>query len=150
MFYHFRIHKGGKKEGGYWAECVELDGAVTQGDTLKELRRNMEEALNLYLDEREDPSLVFPLPKKKVRGKNIERVKVNPSIAFAVATRAARAANKLSQRKAAARMGIPLRSFQLLESSRTANPRWDTVRKLLQAFPNFPIDLLTTGLKESA
>jgi len=42
MYYHFKIHK---EPDGYWAECIELEGCVTQGDSLDELQKNMEEAL---------------------------------------------------------------------------------------------------------
>jgi antitoxin HicB len=44
MKYHFKIYK---KDGGYWAQCIELEGCITQADTLKELYKNMQEALNL-------------------------------------------------------------------------------------------------------
>ena len=33
MEYHFKIHK---EKNGYWAECIELSGCNTQGDTLEE------------------------------------------------------------------------------------------------------------------
>lgn len=51
MRYHFKVHK--EKEG-FWAECIELEGCVTQADTKEELNLNMQEALNLYLEEVED------------------------------------------------------------------------------------------------
>ena len=63
MFYHFKIHKDGR--GGMWAECLELDGCRAQGDSTKELEKNMKEALDLFLSEPLDSDLVFPLPKKK-------------------------------------------------------------------------------------
>jgi predicted RNase H-like HicB family nuclease len=44
MHYHFKIHK---ENNGYWAECCELEGCVTQGDTLEELYKFCDEALNL-------------------------------------------------------------------------------------------------------
>ena len=30
MKYHFKVHKGGK---GYWAECIELVGCITEADS---------------------------------------------------------------------------------------------------------------------
>ncbi len=53
MKYHFQIHKENK---GFWAECIELKGCVTQGDTLEELCDNIEEALTLYLEEPDCPT----------------------------------------------------------------------------------------------
>ena len=33
------------EEGGYWAEVPAVPGCVTQADTLKELRKNIHEAI---------------------------------------------------------------------------------------------------------
>ncbi len=38
------------EEGGYWAECPELPGCFTQGETLAEVRQNAREAMSLYLE----------------------------------------------------------------------------------------------------
>ena len=38
------------EEGGYWAEVPALPGCVTQGDTMVELRKNLQEAIELYLE----------------------------------------------------------------------------------------------------
>ncbi|MFZ0891208.1 MAG: type II toxin-antitoxin system HicB family antitoxin [Thermoplasmata archaeon] len=38
------------EEGGYWAECPELPGCFTQGETMTEVRRNAREAISLYLE----------------------------------------------------------------------------------------------------
>ena len=36
-----------KEENGYSARCIEYHGAITQGDTLDELAKNMEEAISV-------------------------------------------------------------------------------------------------------
>ena len=41
------IHKA--DEGGYWAEVPALPGCVTQGETLRELRVNIKEAIAGWL-----------------------------------------------------------------------------------------------------
>lgn len=46
MEYRFKIHKEGN---GFWAQCLELPGCVTQGDSLEKLFANMQEALSLFL-----------------------------------------------------------------------------------------------------
>jgi antitoxin HicB len=51
MTYSFKIYK---EKNGYWAQCIELPGCVTQGKTLKELKKNMHEALSLYISEPSD------------------------------------------------------------------------------------------------
>jgi predicted RNase H-like HicB family nuclease len=42
------VHKA--EEGGYWAEVPALPGCFSQAKTLTELRRNIQEAVDLYLD----------------------------------------------------------------------------------------------------
>ena len=59
MFYHFEVNK---EENGYWANCIELKGCVTDGDTILDLEKNMEEALDLYLEDLDNLELPFPLP----------------------------------------------------------------------------------------
>ena len=41
------IHRA--DEGGYWAEVPALPGCVTQGETLRELRVNIKEAIEGWL-----------------------------------------------------------------------------------------------------
>ena len=38
------------EEGGYWAEVPALPGCVTQGETIDELRTNLREAIEGWLD----------------------------------------------------------------------------------------------------
>ena len=42
------------KEGGYWAEVPALPGCVSQGETVSELRSNIREAIELYLEPVDD------------------------------------------------------------------------------------------------
>jgi predicted RNase H-like HicB family nuclease len=39
-----------KDEDGYYAYCPELPGCQTQGDSLEEVRKNIQEAVELYLE----------------------------------------------------------------------------------------------------
>jgi antitoxin HicB len=45
-----------------------------------------------------------------------------------------------TQKETAKRVGIPLYSYQRLESSRTANPEWKTLIKLRQVFPKLNLN----------
>ena len=63
MKYHFKVHKEGK---GFWAECIELSGCFTEGDSMEELRKNMKEALNLYIDEPTDSKKLAALPDDSI------------------------------------------------------------------------------------
>lgn len=141
MFYHFKIHKEGES---FWAECVELDGCNTQGDTLEELRENMKEALNLYLSEPEDSKVVFNLPNEYQRKlKNIERVEVEPSVAFAMLLRRTRLIRKLTLQKMAALLKYKnINTYRKLEKAKTSNPELKTIANVTKHFHDFPIGLL--------
>ena len=41
-------------EGGYWAICPEVPGANGQGETVKEAKENLREAVSLILEDRLD------------------------------------------------------------------------------------------------
>ena len=41
------VHKA--EEGGYWAEVPSLPGCLTQGETIDELKANLQEAIGLWL-----------------------------------------------------------------------------------------------------
>jgi predicted RNase H-like HicB family nuclease len=43
-------------EGGYTGQCIELPGAISEGETIEELKTNMTEAIQLVLDTLEEQS----------------------------------------------------------------------------------------------
>ena len=94
MRYHFKVHKE-----GFWAECIELPGCVTQADTKEDLDLNMQEALNLYLEEVEDYEYLAPMPKASIKEeRNVVEVRVDPSVALAFSIRYQRIKQGLTQR----------------------------------------------------
>ncbi|MGA2614200.1 MAG: type II toxin-antitoxin system HicB family antitoxin [Spirochaetia bacterium] len=137
MKYHFKAHVS---DGECWAECLELEGCLTQGTDLEELKRNAADALNLHLDEPEDSKVIFPMPDVSLaKGKNVFSVEVEPQVAFAVLLRQARIARGLTQKVAAKRLGIEsLYNYQRLE--RRANPTLSTLKKIKIAFPELPFE----------
>ncbi|MEM3007634.1 MAG: type II toxin-antitoxin system HicB family antitoxin [Candidatus Nitrosotenuis sp.] len=46
----FTIIINKEKEGGYSGQCLELPGAISQAETLEELKTNMADAINLVLE----------------------------------------------------------------------------------------------------
>lgn len=138
MKYHFKFYK---EKNGYWGKCMELDGCLSQGDDFDDLKKNLKEALDLYLDEPEDSGLVFPLPKRRVTGRNIIVITVDPQIALANLVRFERLKRRWSQKLAAKEVGMPLYSYQRLEHSKTANPEWKTLIKLRRIFPDLDLNL---------
>ncbi|MCC6275206.1 MAG: type II toxin-antitoxin system HicB family antitoxin [Leptospiraceae bacterium] len=140
MEYHFKVHKEKK---GYWAECIELSGCITQADTKEQLIKNCAEALNVFLNESTDSKHIFHLPKKNVQDKELLKVAVDPKIAFAQLLRMARHKRGLSQKQATTMIGLKnIYSYQRLESSKGANPALITISKIKRVFPEFPLDLV--------
>lgn len=137
MRYHFRIHKEKK---GFWAECIELPGCVTQANTREELNASMQEALNLYLEEDDVTEYLAPLPKMSIKtGRNVVAVPVDPSIALSFAIRRERIQCGLTQREAADKLGMKaIYSYQRLE--RKCNPTLDLIYKLVSLFPALSLD----------
>lgn len=141
MIYHFKIHPEKK---GYWAECIELPGCHTQGENLKELESNMIEVLSLYLDEPEDSKIVFPLPNPKIKmDKTIREVEVDSNVAFAFLLRQCRLKHGLTQHQMKEKLHFKnLFSYQKLEMSKFANPTLKSLKKIKEALPDFPFQLL--------
>ena len=138
MKYHFKIHKEGN---GFWANCLELSGCVTQADSREELRRNMQEALNLYIDEPADSKRLAALPDDTISlSRSIMEVPVDPSIAFAFMVRYNRIMEGLTQQEAANKLGFEnIYSYQRLENKK-CNPTLKIVYQLKKAYPNFSVD----------
>lgn len=137
MRYHFKIHK---ENHGFWAECLELSGCVTQADTREELDFNMQEALNLYLEEFEDDRFLAPQPNPLIRvDSHTVEVSVEPSIALAVSIRYQRIKQGLTQREAADQLGMKaIYSYQRLE--KRCNPTLEMINKLVHLFPALSVD----------
>lgn len=143
MVYHFKIHKESR---GYWAECVELKGCQTQGDTMEELKINAGEALNLFLSEPEETGVLFPLPLRKTKkDSKVFQVPVEPGVALSLMLKHLRAKRKLTQQKTAELLGFAnIYSYQKLESPKTSNPELKTLKKLKSFFPELRLDELFT------
>ena len=138
MKYHFKIHK---ESPGFWAECVELNGCLTQGDNRDHLQSMMEDALSAYLDEPENSNHIFSMPDPALKGRNIVAISVDPKVAMAMVIRQSRLERKLTQRQVADKLGMKhVFQYQKLESGRTANPELATLAKLKGVFPNLSID----------
>jgi predicted RNase H-like HicB family nuclease/DNA-binding XRE family transcriptional regulator len=138
--YHFRVHRG----DGLWAECLELEGCVTQGGNMAELRENMAEALNLYLDESPSSNVLFPPPRSVARRPDVIAIQVDPGVAFALQLRQARIRNGLTQADAARRLGMRnIFSYQRLE--RRSNPSLDMLTRIKRLFPDLSVDAAIGG-----
>lgn len=137
MKYHFKIHEESK---GFWAECVELEGCVAQGDSIEELCDEMYESLNLYIQEPADSKFLAPLPDSAIKtSKSVVEVGVDPQVAFGFLVRYYRIKNQMTQQEVAKLMGFDkIYSYQRLESR--CNPSLATISKVKEVFPDFSLD----------
>jgi predicted RNase H-like HicB family nuclease/DNA-binding XRE family transcriptional regulator len=137
MTYHFTIHT---EENGFWAESCELSGCVAQADTLSDLRKACEEALNLYLEEPADSKMVFPLPDTTLdTNKDLLSVPVDPEIALAVLLRHYRSRSKLTQKQVSELLGMKnVYSYQRLEKK--SNPTLHVMKKIHKVFPEMKLE----------
>jgi len=135
--YHFNVHED---EKGFWAECVELSGCVTQAESFDELEIQCKEALNLYLEEPKDSKMVFPLPNESLDSdKTLIKAEVDPEIALAVLLRFYRFNSKLTQKQMAEMLGMKnLYSYQRLE--KRSNPTLSIIKKIHTVFPEIRIE----------
>lgn len=137
MRYHFKINK---EKNGFWAECIELDGCVTQADSKEELLQNMREALNLYLSEPEDSTLLFAEPIENLKGRSIVAIQVSPTVAFAMELRQTRLKRKMTQKAMMELLGIRnLSNYQRLEDPDRANPELKTIFELQGKLPELSV-----------
>jgi DNA-binding XRE family transcriptional regulator len=99
----------------------------------------MKEALNLYLEEPESSSTMFPPPLSSHARSGVVPVDVEPSVAFSLQLRQLRLRSNLTQKEAARRLGMrSLYSYQRLE--RRSNPSLATIKKVKVLFPEFSLD----------
>ncbi|MBI9096001.1 MAG: helix-turn-helix transcriptional regulator [Sphaerochaeta sp.] len=112
---------------------------MTQGETLQELKEHLKDVLNLYLDEPKGSHVTFPLPDESIEeNDSIISIPVDSKIAFPLMMKNFRLQNKLTQEQAQRIIGLANRnSYVRLEN--TGNPTLETLDKVVQAFPDFPI-----------
>lgn len=138
MKYHFKVHKEGKY---FWAQCIELEGCITQAKDMEELVDNMQEALNLYVQEPEDSKDLAALPDESIKkSKNLVEVALDPEVAFSFMVRYYRIKHGMTQKEAAKEMGFDtIYSYQRLEAKK-CNPSLKIISKIKKMFPDFSID----------
>jgi antitoxin HicB len=139
MRYHFKVHKEGS---GFWAECIELKGCVSQASSRKKLEANLKEALNLFLSEPESSKIIFPPPKDfKKKPSNVIAIPVDPKVALAVNIRNLRLRHGYTQKQIQEKLSLNnLYSYQRLEEV-DSNPTLATLVMLKKVYgEEFGID----------
>lgn len=138
MKYHFKVCK---EDDGYSAHCIELDGCITQGDSMEELFENMKEALNLYVQEPAESKDLADLPDDSIKkSKNVVEVSVDSEIAFSFLIRYYRIQHGMTQHQVAKKLGFDnINSYQRLERKK-CNPSLKLLSKIKAIFPEFSLD----------
>jgi predicted RNase H-like HicB family nuclease len=138
MKYHFKIRRD---SDALWAECIELEGCHTQADTEKELYIYMKEVLDLYLAEPEGSERIAPLPRGKIKAKNIVEIEVDPRIAFSLNIKHLRKKHKFTQQQLADMLGMKnIYSYQRLEKK--SNPSLEMLARVKKIYPEFNVNKL--------
>lgn len=138
MKYHFKVHK---EEKYFWAQCIELEGCITQAKDMEKLHERMHEALNFYIQEPEDSKELAALPDESIKKtKNVIEVALDPEVAFSFMMRYYRFKHGMTQQQAAKKMGFDtIYSYQRLEGKK-CNPSLKIISKIKKVFPDFSID----------
>ncbi len=108
---------------------------------MKELQKNMREALNLYVQEPADSEDLAALPDDSIRkSKNVVAVALEPEVAFPFLVRYYRIKYGMTQSQVARQLGFDgIYSYQRLESRR-CNPTLKMISMIKNIFPEFSID----------
>ncbi len=72
-----------KDEDGFMVSFPDLDGCLTDGDTLEEAKANAEEILNAFLETLLEDNIEFLLPSR-IKGDNVYYIPVNKQIEFSI------------------------------------------------------------------
>ena len=137
------VHISKQKTGEYLAYFPELEGCLSEGETLEEAKKNASEALDGWLASHCDRNMNIPSPKIR-KGKNYHPIAVDLQVTLAVVLRKKRKEKKWSQSQAARKLGITQQAYARLEIPMKTNPSLVTLKKLSEALDldvDFSFDL---------
>lgn len=117
---------------GLWIEFPDLDGCVTQGDSMEELIAMAEEALSLYLEDFIDSEKQTPAISP-LKGENIVYIEPYPEIAIPLMIRELRKQQNLTQTQLAEKIGVKYQTYQQVENIKKFNATVKTLNKIAKA-----------------
>ena len=104
MRYHFKYYPD--ERGGFYGECIEIEGCRSEGNTLEELKKNFAEALNLSLQCAFHDQETFIFPDDKYDNvKGVLSIKPDINILFANLLKYHRKHNNLTQKNVSDKLG---------------------------------------------
>ena len=119
-------------EGGFVVEFPDLEGCVTEGDTLEEAMEMAREALTGWLKSVYSRDFSIPEPSK-LNGKDIHYITPEPEIALPILIRQLRIEKGLSQKQVADAIGIKYQTYQRFENPNTFNATVKNLKRISSA-----------------
>lgn len=140
MKYHFNIYR--KENGHCLSDGIELTECTGKGDSIDDLWENLKKSVNLYLDEAVSLHADIPLPDRNLKGnKEIISIPIDIKLAFPILLKNIRQERKLTKDQAQQLMGLQSKSvYARLENK--CNPNLETLQRVFNAFPEFPIEMV--------
>lgn len=117
----------------YWVEFPDLEGCLTQADSIDEAKIMAKEALTAYLESLDSRKINIPTPSV-LEGKNIYYIEPDINVSFAITLKHVREQNGWTQKQAAKKIGINWTMYQRIENPRRSNPTLATIAKVELAF----------------
>lgn len=138
MKYHFNIYRKG--DGACLADGIELPDCTGKGQSLDDLWDNLKKGLHIYLDESVAAGMRIPMPDNDFNGNSeVIRIPVDIKLAFPIILKNIRLGRNLTVEQAQNLMGLQSKSsYSRLETK--CNPNIETLQRVFNAFPEFPIE----------
>ena len=138
MKYHFNIYR--KENGACLSDGIEIPDCTGKGETKDDLWENLKKALHIYLDDAVAAGERVPMPDNEYNGDTeVLRVPVDIKLAFPIILRNIRLGRNLTVEQAQQLMGLQSKSsYTRLEAK--CNPNLETLQRVFNAFPEFPIE----------
>jgi predicted RNase H-like HicB family nuclease/DNA-binding XRE family transcriptional regulator len=122
-------------DGGYFVFCPQVKGVFSEGDTLKEARVMIKEALEGIIEvvlEKDLQNYFTPNDEKKIPGDIEERINIEKKLQIAVSIKIARERAGLTQDELAHRLGVRRHYISRYEKG-VVIPSVDRFLKLFEA-----------------
>ncbi|HOV15683.1 MAG TPA: type II toxin-antitoxin system HicB family antitoxin [Spirochaetota bacterium] len=144
MKYHFSFEED--ERGGYWGECLEIQGCLSEGNNLEDFKKNLKEALDLCLEcaLNDEEDFILPFDEKEIREKNnILEISPEPSLMLSNMIKNLRKKYNLTQKEVAERMGYKsIWGYSKIESGKYSNIEFKTLGKIKSVFPDIDLNLI--------
>ncbi len=117
------------EEGGFIVEFPDLEGCLTEGDTLEEAKEMAQDALTGWLDVMYEMNGNIPSPSQ-IEGENIYYIAPDSDVAIPILIKQLRQSKGLTQKQISEAIGIKYQAYQRFENPRTFNATVKTLKRI--------------------